>query len=517
MRAIRLAPHQSALALSVLILAVSASVHAQVPGGGGQPPVKLTPKLSVDALYSDNINPTGLVKSGDLAIGVSPGLQLDARGGRSTGRLGLGLKRYTYAKNASLNTQQRSLDASGQMEIIDKQLFLDASARVAAGSVSAFGQQTGSTAVASPNRSETTTWQISPRFLGTFVGVVDYELRFSSANAKADGGTLAAGSGTSTTSWSAKIGGNSPLSMIGWNLNLLEQRSEQGVLGTRKSGRASANLEFRIDPQYRATLGLEKESGDVITNQQTNRSGATYGLEWSPTERTKLLFKREQRTFGAVNRFDFSHRTALSAWKFSDTKDVVLPSDQLAQFATSPAAQLLDAQLLATIPDPIERAAEVERLLHLAGIPISGQPTTGILSARAFVRRSKQASFSLTGVNNTVTFALQRSVSETGTGAVVADDFTGNGAITQSGLTASWAHKLSPDSTLNLSLNRSKSSGSLGAATDLETWILQWNSKFGHRTSGSLGLRQTSSANQNNPAGLSYNEHALTGSLLFSF
>lgn len=499
---------------AALLMLVASPAFAQSTGGGGQPTVRLTPTLSFDGQYSDNISPAGPKKTSDLALGISPGLQLDARGGRVIGRLGLGIKKYTYMHESSLNTQQRSLDASGQIELVDKQLFLDASARVAAGSVSAFGAQTASTAVANPNRAETTTWQFAPRFLGTLGGAVDYELRFTSASAKADGGTLSAGSGTNTTSWNARLGGSTQLSLIGWNLYFLTQKSEQGTLGSKTNSRASGNLEFRIDPQYRVTLGLENESGDVVSTQQTRGSGMTYGLEWAPTERTKFLVKREQRTFGAVNRFDFSHRTALSAWRYSDSKDVVLPSDQLAQLATSPAAQLLDAQLLATIPDPIERAAEVERLLRIAGISSSGQPTTGILSSRAFVRRSKQASLSLTGVNNTVTFALQRSVSETGTGAAVADDFTGNGAITQTGITANWAYKLSPESTVNLALSKSKSTGSVGSATELETWTLQWNSKVSQRTSGSLGLRQTSSSN---PTGLSYDEHALIGSLLFSF
>jgi uncharacterized protein (PEP-CTERM system associated) len=143
-----------------------------------------------------------------------------------------------------------------------------------------------------------------------------------------------------------------------------------------------------------------------------------------------------------------------------------------------------------------------------------------IMSTQPFIQRMQQASVSLLGANNTVVFSVQRSSNQRlGTGVGLIDqDFLNTANIRQSGLSGSWAHKLTPHSSLTLNALTSRSQGDLATQdTRLRSLSLLYSTRLGARTTATVGLRQNSFENSGTGFGSSYDEHAITGSLSASF
>ena len=482
----------------------------------GKPAWTLTPSISTSLTYTDNASPGNNVGTGkgDTITNIAPGLRLQGKGGRIEGNVDFRWQQNLYANHSDFNGDQKYLTATGKAELVEQWLFMDVSSNIGQSPISAFGTQTASTQLANTNRTETRSYRWSPYIQGVLLGAANYELRYSSANSSAAAGVLSTGSGTQTDSWNGRLSGGTPLALLGWSLTTDNQRSQFGTLSDIRTTRTIGTLEYRIDPQVKLYANAGRESDNYSSFQYRSRTVSGFGIDWAPTERTKLSAKKDRHSYGNGYSVDFEHRTGLTAWKFTDSRGAMLPAFQMNQPQLSPAYYQLYA-LASAEPDPILRDQKVRALMTLLGIPIQTF-NNNLMSYQPTVMRSQQASVTLEGANNTVTLALQRSQNERiGTGLAVNDDFALSSSIRQTGLTASWAHKLTPDSTLTFNALSSRSEGnSANQDTRLRSMSLMYTTKLGERTTANLALRQSSF---DNAGGSNYDEQALTGTLTASF
>lgn len=481
----------------------------------GHPAWRIVPRIGLDLTLTDNVAPANGKKEGDLVTKITPGLQLWGKGGRLSGSLDYQWSQLYYADHGQFDNHQQSLRAQGLAELVDQWLFLDASASIAQQPVSVFGLQSTSNELATGNRTETSAWRLSPYLKGVLANRFDYQLRYDHARTDANAGTVAHYGGTTSDTWSARLAGDTPLTVLGWSLDVLDQKVELGNQPRRLENRRwAANLDYRPDPQWRVLLGVGREEDNYSLLDLRRRTFSSLGLEWAPTERSLLSLRKDRHSYGDSHQASFTHRTAQSAWRFSDTRAISLPGQQLLTAPLSTAFELFDLQLRGQYPDPLARAAAVQSLLQQLGIPADTLVYGNVLTAQAFEQRRKEASFSLTGVNNTLTFTLQRSLNRRIGGALgLGDDFSLSDTIRQRGASASWAHQLSPDSTLTLTGTTSRSSGTT-QTTKMNAWSLLYTTRLGIRTTASAGLRRIVSEGS---GGLDYDENALTGALLVTF
>lgn len=515
----------SSICMATLTLAAPTS-HGQAEGSGdtGKPAWVISPSISSSLTVTDNALPgqmqqpnVRLAQQGDTILSVTPAIRIDGKGGRVSGNLNFSWQRNQYVNESRYNNDQKSLSATGKGELIDQWLFLDSTATIAQSPTSVFSTQTVGNELANANRSETRSFQWSPYIRGVLGAGTDYELRYRNTQTRADTGVYATGSGVNSQAWSGKLAGVTPLALLGWTITAEDQRSKFDVWETR-SNRLLGVLEYRFDPQLRFNLSTGTESDNFSTFNMRRRGVSGIGLDWAPTERTLLKLAKDQRSYGNGHTVEFSHRTALTAWKFSDNKTAVLPAQQFTNAAVSTAYDLLFLQLASSIPDPVARAQTVTALLQTQGIPADSLVYGNIMTAQPYLQRRQQASASLTGAHNTVTFTLQRSTSELiGSAIVSQDDFALSSYIRQSGFSASWAHKLTPDSSLTLNALSSLSKDDTATNDSrLRSLSLLYSTKLGDRTTASIGLRQNN-YDSANPAAADYIEHAITGTLTASF
>lgn len=507
--------------IAVAALAPLANAQESSAAGSARPSWLITPSLSGSMTLTDNVRPGQGNKQSDLITSVTPAIRIDGKGGRVSGSLSFSWQQNFYANESRYNNDQTALSASGKAELIEQWLFLDASASIAQRTKSVFATQTVGNELVNDNRGQTTSYQWSPYIQGSLGGSVGYELRYRNTQTSADTGVYATGSGVDAQTWSGRLSGGTPLALLGWSLFAEDQSTKFAVRDT-KSSRLLGTLEYRIDPQLKLNVSAGRESDNFSNPDLQSRTVSGVGLDWAPTERTLLKLNKEKRSFGNGHVIDFSHRTGLTAWKFIDSRSVVVPAQQFVNAPVGTAYDLFYALLgndLQLRNDPVARALATSQLLQGLGIPASSLIYGDIATSQPFIQRRQQASVSLIGANNTVTFTAQRSSSTrigTGTG-LPADDFLNSRNIRQSGFSGSWAHKLTPHSSLTLNALTSRSRGDLSSQdTRLRSLSLLYTTKLGARTTASLGLRQNNYDNSG-VTNTDYTEHAITGTLSASF
>jgi uncharacterized protein (PEP-CTERM system associated) len=482
----------------------------------GKPNWLITPSLGIEGTFTDNVNLSATNKKSDFITQVSPGIRIGGRSGRATANLNYQWQQYNYLEESSRSNQQRSLAADGQLELVEQWLFIEASHNIAQRSTSVFGTQGVGNELNNANRTEVASYRISPYIQGRLAGSADYQLRYTGTHTSSDTGVLSGATAATTAAWNGRLAGTTPLSLLGWSANTdhLVIRHSNGF--ENKSDRSFGTLIYQADPQVRLTVSVGIESDNYLSGIERQATTTGLGLDWAPTERTLLSLKKDRRSHGDTYSAVFTHRSALTTWKLSDSRNIYVPTPDLALATRSTFYDYFYQQLAPSYPnDPVGLAAATESLLALYSIP-ANTPFSTSLTSQAYVERRQMASVALTGANNTVTFMADRSNSQRiGEGIPgLLDDLAANQEIRQTGFSASWAHRMTPHAVLTLSALASRSTGSSNVETTLRSVSLRLTTQLGPKTSGSLGLRQTSF---DGAGGFQYDEQALMGSMLFKF
>lgn len=484
---------------------------------GVAPKWRIVPSLSGGVTFTDNVQPGQGTKRSDTITSVTPKIRISGKGGRVSGDLDLSLQKNIYAHESPRNNDvQKTLSATGKAELIDQWLYVDAGANIARTPISVFATQSLGNELGNPNLAETRSFNFSPYVKGYFGGNTKYELRYRNALTKANSGIYANGSGVNTRSWTGEVSGPTPFSKLGWSLFVDDQRVKFDGRES-KTDQVLASLDYQIDPQVKLKFGFGRESDNFSNLVENKRSVHGFGLDWAPSERTLLKLEKNKKSYGDGHTVSFSHRTAQTAWLISDTKKAVIPGQQFTNAPVSTAYDLLFLQLASSIPDPFARAQAVSALLQSAGISANSLIYGDIMASQPFIERSQQASVSLTGVRNTVTLSLQRSKNERiGASLGLTDDFAVSPNIRQSGLSASWAYRLSPESTLTFNALSSRSRGEASLDALFRSSSVLYSTQLGARTTGAVGLRR-SAFDGSGAQVQDYIEHAITGTVTATF
>lgn len=472
---------------------------------------RFTPQIRVEETYSDNgeLVPSALARKNwitDSALGI----RIEKTGVRSRVFFDYRLHDFRYSKNTRLNNTQRLLNSYLTVAAIDKWLYVDASANITQQNRSAFGVAAATDASGTNgNRIETTTNQLSPHIRGNVADIAAYQLRFVGADIRSNDIALP---DTKGKQWTGFIKSESVGSGFGWSVdgNAISFRNK--IVGTAHDERVRVSLSYAFSSQ----VHISAIGGSEATNFAGTRNGertSGLGLEWSPGARTQFATVKEKRFFGESHSVSFSHRTALTAWKFTSTKDVSSFSGQLTGGGGGSTASLLSDLLISAIPDPIAREAAVRQQLEASGISGSSALGGGFATGRAFITRNDEASVALRGVYNTVTLAFSRRDQRGfGTATAGTDSFSLSNEIRQAGVNLNWAYRFSPLSSLSLVATSLRSEGlsTSGLNSTQRSLNFLFLTRIGLNTYASLGARRVIFENSSNTG---YRENAVLGSV----
>lgn len=449
----------------------------------------IVPRMSATETFTDNAVVTAGARQSDQITQLSPGVRVEATTGRLKAYADYSLNYFTSAKGTQASRTTNSLNSFGTFEAIDRWLFLEASGVITQQNISAFGAQTAGTATVSTNSTETSTFRLSPYVRGRLANFAEYEARYTLSDTRA---SSALASGVKSNEASFKLRGLSVPFGFGWSVDGSHQEVAYGNGRRTDADLVRAILSYRFDPQIQVRASLGAESNNYSSATKESRSTFGYGADWSPTERTQLSVFRERRFFGNGHTITFNHRLPLTVFRFTDTRDVSVLPNQMANVGLGTYYDMLFAQLANSIPDPVARAQQVNAQLQQAGISPTAAITAGFLTSQATVRRRQEFSLVLNGLRNTVTYTFFQSDQQSvRTGATVADDFSTATSIKQRGMSSNFSHRLSPLTSINALTSVSRSEGNTGQSTTSRVFNLNATTKIGIRTNASIGLRAT--------------------------
>lgn len=494
----------TALLLAVALTAPVVAAQSTEKSVEPKQSVKVSPRVTVTETWTDNVRLNSTAQT-ERITEVSPGLHVDFNKARVKGFFDYSLSGIAYANSSAANRSVNALSSNLQLEAIDGTLFVDASGSISQQAASAFGTQLVDNTSLNANRTEVSTYRISPSMKGHLGDVATYSARYS-RSITSSGATGASDSATNEVTLVFK--GDVGAKRLSWAADITNQDVSYSAGRTTESGTVLLGLAFAIAPRFNvsAATGVESNNFTSLSKESNTVNGA--GLVWTPLESTKLSALLLHHSYGDTYQLNFDHRTARTVWSFSDSKSVSQSPNTQGAGSRGSAYDLYYAQFASTEPDPVARAQLVNAYLQTYGISPSSAVNTGFTAASVSLEHRQQLSFALLGARRTITFIASQSEStrlDTITTAI--DDFNASPTVRQQALSSNFAHRLTPDYSLGLLFSQIKTSGALSTQSqNVRSVNLSLTGKIGKKTTATIGLRKVDAESIATP----YSESAVT-------
>ncbi|MCX8005853.1 MAG: TIGR03016 family PEP-CTERM system-associated outer membrane protein, partial [Burkholderiaceae bacterium] len=248
---------------------------------------------------------------------------------------------------------------------------------------------------------------------------------------------------------------------FGWTAEVVrsETRYESALPPTATTDAGRLGIEYAWVPTFTTSVRAGYEKTDLVVR---DREQAIYGagLRWRPSERTLLEAFGERRFFGTGWSARFDHRWPRLAWSLVSRRDVgSFPQAFLTLPPTENVVALLNAALTTRVPDEFERNRVIADILARYNLPASLVTPTALYSRRFSIQTAHTASLAVIGVRNSLALTVFQTTTEDLRDAafVVPTGLPTN--VKQQGQAATLAHLVTPLTTLNLTLTRTRVEG----------------------------------------------------------
>jgi uncharacterized protein (PEP-CTERM system associated) len=364
-------------------------------------------------------------------------------------------------------------DLSARLEAIERWLFLEAGVRAAQSSYDPFGVRP--VPGTSSNTLTTTQTHFSPSIEAQIDPLTRYRIRSDNTWTN---GSYSGSTPVGVTTGAAGYFGRQAASIehdprpLGWRLE-----GERNETRYRDGGTAPLVTEVaRLLVNYAVTdeLFMGLRGGYQRDNLAAgNGRGKIYGgqVKWQPSARTLLNAEAERRVGGSAWGLGFDHRTPQLAFNLRLSRGIETTPQSLFEFPTTGnVAALLDAMLTTRIPDPVERARAVQKLIADQGLPSATVGPTVIYSQRLSRVTTRSGSVGVIGVRNSLVLSVFDTRTEdapdapvlAATGAAANNNRQYGGGLTLS-------HRLGPFMSVAATLDWSRIVGIGAAATNFTT------------------------------------------------
>ena len=502
--------------VGVFLAAASMSGFAQEvisPSSEVRRTLSIVPRLSVSETLTNNVSLTSVGRQSEQITEISPGIQIVSDGGRLKGFLDYSLRQVMYAQNSSGRSSRNALNTFGTFEAVDHWAYLDFSGNIAQQAISAFGAQSPSGLSSNSNLTESRSFRLSPYLRGKLSTFADYEARYS-LNTSRSQSSLA--SDVTTNEAVVRLNGQTPSARLGWSMDASRQNTRFGAGRTTEADTLRGNLNYSVNPQLNLTFTGGREANNYTTINKNSSFISGFGLNWNPSETTKLAGSRQNRSFGSSHSVLFEHRTARTVWRFNDSKDVSASPNQTGFASLGSVYELYFSQFASVEPDPIRRAALVNNFLQVNGINPNATAVGSFLTSALSLQRRQDLSFALLGQRDTITFIANRSEGlrlDTVVGGVN-DDLSNSAAVRQRGLSVNLAHRLTPETSLTVVASLQKATDAQGLQnTSTKSVNVNVATRVGTHSTAILGARRVVFESLSAP----YTESAITGTLNIQF
>lgn len=407
------------------------------------------PSIDVRETYTDNAFPDSTEARSDFITQVTPGIRIEGRTPRLTASFNYAPTALFFSRNSEANDVVNNLAAYANLEAVERFFFVEGAAYITQTYVSPFAPRPADIANSTENRLETRTATFSP-YVRHEGRDLEYELRNRNTWTNSDQPELGK---FRTQQWTGRVAG--PVRRFGWALEFDDTRIEHyDALVSRPEDKARlyrARLYWQPDPAWRLSVSGGSEENNYVLQevQRTTIYGAA--LAWRPSSRTTADLEYENRFFGPYRLARFTHRTRLTAWNVSYSRDVSTFQQEALRLPPGDTTALLDAAFTGRIPDPDQRRATVEQFQRSSGTPAFLSNSIAFYTQQVFLNEVVDGSFAIIGARNSITFTAyageSTQISADALG-ILPDALLLANVIRQRGFSAYADHKLTPLTTI---------------------------------------------------------------------
>lgn len=484
--------------------------------------VNVTPSVSIRETWTDNVNlSTAGQERSQFITELAPALALSANNQRVQLAARYQFRQFFYSNKDAPNLRDSGDDLQADLKarLVDDLLFLDATANRGQQTVSAFGQQFSDNPYSGSNRTEVSTWRVSPYLTHRFGSSAVLLARYTrdSVSTGRDGY-----GDTDGDSYSLSL--SSPNERrIGWNLRYDRQDLRDKLAGESSTESISAGLSWRLLPSLVLTGGGGYDDNDYSALGGRTRGGNwNLGFQYTPSQRTSLTASIGHRYFGKSRALSAMHRSRQTVWNISFDEAVTTTRSQFLLPSTVDTFSLLDRLFAPNFPDPEQRRLAIAAYLQATGLPPVLTDDVNYLSNRYMLQKQFQASVGLRGARSTLLLSLYDtrrealSVAQTDSSLLGSSLFNLNDNTRQRGLGANFTYRLSSRASayglLNAARSNSLSTGIRQTTRGLRVGLQR---QFQRTLQGNLELRRLQGSGTN--GGISYTENAISATLSTTF
>jgi uncharacterized protein (PEP-CTERM system associated) len=409
-----------------------------------------------------------------------------------------------------------SLNYRGDAELVQQLLFVDTSANISQQNISLLAPQAQDNINSTGNRTNVTSFRVSPYLRRSFGNDAQAELRYTYSTI--DSSAVTSFSDSESNRIDMRLWSGPAFKLLTWNLAY----SKQSIAYTQGQDVDTEIISADARRLITHTLGLQVSAGYEDNNYVTlgpspKGSFWSVGPEWRPTPRTLLAATTGRRYFGPTRSVTFNHRTRLTTWSLDYNEDITTARQELLIPTTADATGLLDSLFLSRFPDPVVRQQAVQAFISQTGLPPSLTVPLNFFTTTPFLLKRWRTSFGIHGARNTVIANVFTETREaTISGQAGGGDFAASRDTKQSGVSLLWTLRMTPHSTSNLSAGYSRNEfPGLSRMDNVRYFRINLTQQFQPRLSGSLSYRRLE--NDSNQTGAGYTENAVSAALHMRF
>jgi uncharacterized protein (PEP-CTERM system associated) len=462
---------------------------------------KFIPSIGLTETWTDNVNlqRDELARS-QFVTESTPGFALVGTSRRL--RLAAASQWHFFAfrdKNLpGTHDHQRQYQLDGRAILVDEHLFLEAAASGGPQAISAFGPQfNNNNLYALGNRTEVSSWRISPYLRERFGAQADLLLRYTRDGVDAGEHNPFASSVGSAVNLDLASG--TAWHTLGWNLDYSRQDLDNRLAGRSSAQSATAGLRYRLNRSWSATAsaGYDKYDYQSLGGRTAGRRWSA-GAIWTPSSRTTVQAALGRRYFGQTGSLSATTRTRLSVWTATYSDDVTTTRAQFVLPAAIDTAGMLDRLFATSIPDPALRAQAVAAYMQSTGLPPTLANSINYLSNRYMRQKQLQLAAAFRGAHGDLVLSVfdtartALSLQQSDTGLLGSQLSTLNDDTRQRGASGAWNYRMSSRTnalvTANATRVRSLSTGLTSTSRALRVGLTH---QFGGKVRGALELRRT--------------------------
>ncbi|MHB8947498.1 MAG: TIGR03016 family PEP-CTERM system-associated outer membrane protein [Rhodoferax sp.] len=483
-----------------LLLVASVGACAQE---GPAPAVSVVPRIGVTEIFTNNVGLASAAPQSEQITQISPGVRIAVQGTRLQVYFDYARNELLYAQDSSPRQSQNALNTFGTLEFLDDRAYLDFNGLISQQAISAFGAQSIDNTSINANRTEVSTYRLSPYVRGRIGDIANYEARYSRSLTSSDSGL---GSDVTTGDAAAKVSADRAFGNLGWSADASQQTADYSAGRQTEANRLNMGLSYAITPQLSVSARAGRETNNYTTLDMESYDTSGVGVNWAPSERTKLSASLDKRPFGDAHSVSFEHRTPRTAWRFSDSKDVSTTPNQ---------AGVGSLTLYDRLANLFESKQDLDKFFSdNPGINPNERFSFGFLTSAVYLQRRQDLSFALLGVRDTITFVATRSESSRLDTLSVGFDPNSATLVRQRGFSANYAHRLTPEYSLGVVASQQNTEGVTSLQESrLRLLSINVTGKVGKNAAASVGVRRVVYSSVTAP----YGETAITFSLNVQF